>query len=273
MLFLPVVLGLAQGQTSAVLLLACAAFLRGFLMQRSRLELGLSVASVMGWLLKPQLAPIVLLALIVSRRWLVLLGAAVVVSLLTGVAALRLAGPGVAQYVLVSQQKTYETLNADPVYLIGPTLLHACHWFIGVNGVAHALAVLLVTVAVGSAVFVWRRGPASDERLLLQLAMLPIVAVIAAPYALVYELAPWLASFWLLWRYTATRPTARAGLLWLAAGVWVSANVGVSEPHAGGADVAALFGLALAGFIAWLFYAHAVEDPSVSMATLPRRSA
>jgi hypothetical protein len=34
-----------------------------------------------------------------------------------------------------------------------------------------------------------------------------------------------------------------------------------------------LFGLALAGFIAWLFYAHAVEDPAVSMATLPRRSA
>jgi hypothetical protein len=42
-------------------------------------------------------------------------------------------------------------------------------------------------------------------------------------------------------------------LLWLCAGVWIAANVGVAEPRAGGADFAAVLGLALVVYIAALF--------------------
>ena len=72
--------------------------------------------------------------------------------------------------------------------------------------------------------------------------------------ALIYELMPWLVSFWLLWDYTALRPSARAVLLWLVAGVWISANIGVGEPRAGGADVAAILGLCFVAYIAGLSY-------------------
>jgi hypothetical protein len=263
LLFLPTVLSLGQGQTSAVLLLACAGFARAF--TSTRLSSTHLVASAVAWLLKPQLSAGVLVALVLARRWRVLAGAAVVVAALGGAGVLRLGPAGTASFFSLSQQKTQETLTADPVFLIGPTMLHASHWFLGVNTGANVVAGLLWLVVVAATAFIWRRGPATDERLLLQLAVLPIASVIAAPYALIYELMPWLVSLWLLWQYTATRPAARAGLLWLVAGVWLSANIGVADPRAGGADVAALFGLCLVGFVTWLFHRHPVGiDPTVT---------
>jgi hypothetical protein len=258
MLYLPVVLGLAQGQTSALSLLACAAFVRGFLGDAPNRRAGLwpiaGIASVVGWLLKPQFGPVVVLALIASRRWHVLAGAAAVIGALGAIAIPRLGESGIAQFSAVGQDKLVEALVADPVFLIGPTLLHASHWFLGVNPTAHAVAALLVGLSLGAVLFVWRQGPEHGDRLLLQLAILPIVTVIAAPYALIYELAPWIVSFWLLWRFTETRKPARAVLLWLVAGTWISANIGVAEPRAGGADLAAAFGLGLVAFIAWQFH-------------------
>jgi hypothetical protein len=258
MLYLPVVLGLAQGQTSALSLLACAAVARGFLDDGPNRRTGLGpiagIASVVGWLLKPQFAPAVLLALIASRRWLVLTGSAAVIGALAAVAVPRLGATGTAQLSAIAQDKLVEALVADPLFLIGPTLLHASHWFLGVNPTAQAVAAVLVGVSLGALLFVWRHGPADGERRLLQLAILPIVAVIAAPYALIYELAPWIVSFWLLWRFTESRKPARAVLLWLVAGTWISANIGVAEPRAGGADLAAVFGLGLVAFIAWQFH-------------------
>jgi hypothetical protein len=266
MLFLPVVLGLAQGQTSAVLLLACSALVRALTSKQKASSarerwprtsgLGLSLV---GWLLKPQLSPFVVLVVAISRRWLSLLLAGILLVALTLVALARLGPHGTELYLLASRQKLQETLTADPIFLIGPTLLHASHWFFGVNTAANVLATLLVATAIGLALSVWRRGLRADERVLLQLAIVPVVSVIAAPYALIYELMPWLVSFWLLWDYTETRPAARSGLLWLVAGVWISANLAVGEPRAGGADVAAFLGLCLVGYVAWLF--HRSVDP------------
>jgi hypothetical protein len=178
------------------------------------------------------------------------------------VATARLGQTGAAQFGSVAQDKLIEALTADPVFLIGPTLLHASRWFLGVNATAYAVAAVLVGASLGAVLFVWRHGPADDERLVLQLAIIPIVAVIAAPYALIYELAPWMVSFWLLWRYTESRTSARAMLLWLVAGTWISANIGVAEPRAGGADLAAAFGLGLVAFIVWQFHTSPRPKPA-----------
>ena len=101
-----------------------------------------------------------------------------------------------------------------------------------------------------------RRASAADDARLLQLSVVPIAAIIAAPYALVYELTLWLVSFWLLWCYTATRPTVRIGLLWLVAGVWLTGDMGVGLVLTGGSDYAALIGLIAVAWIAWLYHAH-----------------
>jgi hypothetical protein len=264
LLFLPVVLSLGQGQTSALLLLATALLVRGFTHAREP-RLGL-VASTVVWLLKPQLAPIVLAALLLSRRGRALLTSGVVVGAVGVIALVRLGQDGTTQYALVAQQKTHEALSADPAFLIGPTLLHASHWFVGVNDAANIVAAALIAAAIGVALYVWRRGPAADESLYLQLALVPIVAVICAPYALIYEVTPWLVSFWLVLRYTQGRSVARAGFFWLVGPVWAAASVGVAAPLAGGADVAALLGLCLAGFIAWLFARH---DAAHTTSTCP----
>jgi hypothetical protein len=149
-----------------------------------------------------------------------------------------------------------EAFGSDPTFLLGPTLVHASHWFLGVTAPGQVVAAGLVLAMLAAFISVWRTGPANDEARLLQLAILPIAAVLAAPYALIYELTLWLAAFWLLWRYTELRPLARSGLLWLTAGVWVAADFGVGYPLSGGADFAALFGLGLIAFIAWLFHTH-----------------
>ena len=254
MLFLPALLGLAQGQTSALMLVCTAAFARGMLERRraaNRVGLGL-----VGLALKPQFAPAFGWALLVARCWCSLVIAAVVIGVLAAVALIRLGETGSAAYAVASRQKLVETFTADPLFLLGPTLVHASHWYLGVNAAAHAVAACLVVGVLGCVVYVWRSGPADDDAALLQLALLPVAAIIAAPYALVYELTIWLVSFWLLWRYTVQRPGARAVLLWLTAAIWVAGNIGVALPRAGGADVAALLGLCAVGFITWLFQTH-----------------
>ena len=101
MLFLPTVLGLAQGQTSALMLLCFAGVARAVL-NRSTLS-GAGSASwsrsarvalgIAGWLLKPQLAPLLLLALARAGRWRALAIAAAGVGVLGGLGVWRLGPP------------------------------------------------------------------------------------------------------------------------------------------------------------------------------------
>jgi hypothetical protein len=254
LLFLPCTLGLGQGQTAALMLACTTAFATGMLGRRhasARLVLG-----VLGLALKPQFAPLFVCVLICARRWRALAAAAALIGGFSAVALLRVGADGRAAYTRASSDKLMETISADPTFLLGPTLLHASHWFLGVNGVAHVLAALVVLITLVVFAAVWRRGPAADDAILLQLALLPVVSVIVAPYALVFELTTWLVSFWLLWRYTAVRTAGRAGLLWLAAGVWVAGDIGAALPLAGGADVAALLGVCVVAFIGWLYRSH-----------------
>jgi hypothetical protein len=267
MLFLPTVLGLGQGQTSALMLL-CFAVLARALLERSMLSgaragsasWGVALGMV-GWLLKPQLAPLLLLALTRARRWRVLGLGAAAVGVLGALGVWRLGPAATVDYLALSRDKTQDALAGDPVLLIGPTLLHASHMLLGVNMLALGVAAALVAAVVGSCIYVWWSGPAQDDAILLQLAILPVAAVVAAPYALIYELTAWLGAFWLLLRYTHHRPRAQRALLWLASAVLIAANLGVAEPHTFGADAAALLGLCCVWFIAWLFHAHVV-DPS-----------
>lgn len=254
MLFLPSLLGLAQGQSAALMLLSTTSYFTGMLRRpyaAARLTLGL-----LGLLLKPQFAPVFVCGLILGRRWKALTGASVVLCVLAVVGLTRLGPDGRAVYSITSSQKLVEIVGADPTFLLGPTLLHAGHWFIGVNTAAHVVSAFLAIGTLAIAVYVWRQGPVCDDALLLQLSVLPIVSVVLAPYALVYELTGWIASFWLLWRYTEGRRAARAGLLWLTATVWVAGDVGVALPLAGGADAAALLGVCLVAFIGWLYRVH-----------------
>ena len=252
LLFLPALLGLAQGQTSAVMLVCTAALLRGVLGRGTRrVTLGL-----IGLAIKPQFAPLFVCASLAGRCWRGVATAVVLVGVLTSLALVRLGSAGSAMYTVASRQKLVETFTADPLFLLGPTLLHASHWYLGVNAVADGVAACVVVAVLGACVAMWRRGLAQDDAVLVQLAVVPVAAIIVAPYALVYELTLWLVSFWLLWQYTVGRPGARAGLLWLTAAIWVAGDVGVSLPRAGGADAAALLGVVAVAFMVWLYRAH-----------------
>jgi hypothetical protein len=196
------------------------------------------------------------------RRWRAFAAVALVVGGGTLLALARMGPDALGDYRALAAHKTLETLAADPVFLLGPTLLHASRWFVGspMPGIALQVVLLVVLLAI------WRRGLAEDaDGRLLQFALVPLVAVLAAPYALVYELSAWLASFWLLWRFTDARPADRALLLWLAAPVWACANLGVALPREGGADLAAIFGLVLAGWVVLRF----IRRPTTSSARTP----
>jgi hypothetical protein len=248
--FLPVVLGLGQGQTSAITLLAFAALARCFGSER---VVAWQVAlAALAATLKPQFAPFVVVALAMTGQWRALAMLSGLVGALTIVGAALIGDAGLAAYVAVATGKVGESFFSDPGYLPGPTLLHAAQWFLGVSSGAHVLAFLLIALCGVSFAWVWRRGLSQDQPTRqVQVALLPVVALLAAPYALVYELTLWLVTFWLLWHSTHQR----AVLVGLSAAIWLAGDVGVAAPLAGGADVAALLGVLLVGWIVWLLRA------------------
>ena len=259
--YLPAFLGLAQGQTTTLMLLAFAGLCR-WLRTQPPATWRLAVC-LLAWSLKPQLVPWLVVALIVARR------RAAVVALLGMLAALSLVAVAVvpqvaiSAYTQLSRQKLQEVFVPDAGLLPGPTLLHAAESWLGNGWPALVVAAALVGISVLAFGTIWRRGLASDDAVLLQLAALPIVSIICAPYALVHELTAWLASFWLLWEYSRGRPLARAILVWLAAGVWAAGDVGVVIPLGGGSDVAALLGLWLLCVLAWLAHKHVPREHQV----------
>jgi hypothetical protein len=113
-------------------------------------------------------------------------------------------------------------------------------------------AVSAGVIAAGLAVL-WWRGLHADARRNLQLATLPIATVLVAPHALVYELTPWIASGWLLLRYTETRPAARISVLALCVVGWAAANVVTLTERNLGFPLAVPVGLAMLAGIAWLY--------------------
>jgi hypothetical protein len=250
LLYLPAFLGLAHGQTAALMLLGLCAVCCA-LLGRAPSTWPLVLGAIV-WTLKPQLAPWLVVSLALQRQVRALVWLAVVLLALGLAATVRLGPQGLLDYGQLALQKGHETLVADPGFLPGPTLLHASQWFLGVGLLADGVAAVLVMLAVGAFASLWRGGPIADDALAARLAAVPIMAVISAPYALAHELTAWLASFWLLWPYTRSRPAARAALLWLAAMVWAAGDVAVVFPLQGGADIAALLGLVSLLGLAWM---------------------
>jgi len=240
MLYLPAFLGLAEGQTTALMLLAFAGFCRLFVTRHR----WLLAACVLAWLLKPQLAVPLVVALLLARRFDVLLRVLSLVLAFSLAALLVMRPEGFAAYLTLALRKTSESFAADPAFLPGPTLLHTAHWFFGLSWPAHVLGLLLLACAWLLFVRVWRTRDAP-----LQLAALPVIATIGAPYALVHEMTAWLATFWLVYAWSAGSPPARATLLWLTAAIWLAADVGVALPLLGGAAIAAPLGLLLLWFL------------------------
>lgn len=249
-LVLPVLLALALGQTSAVMLFGFALAIRALGDEQPGAARG--ALGGLTWLLKPQFAPWPLAALLIRRRFKAL-GLMAGLAMMLGVLAVwRMGTDGLKTYVALSGSKTREALTADPAYLPGPTLLHVAQSLIGPGGGANLLALALVAVAFALVVRTWRRGLATDPQArAVQLASLPIAAVICAPYALVHELTLWLASFWLLFPVASGCPRLRAGLWGLSALIWLAGDIGVVLPTAHGGDAAALLGLVALAGLAW----------------------
>jgi hypothetical protein len=225
---------------------------------------GFGALGLLAWSLKPQFLPWLIAPLLVGRQFGMLLRFVGGVVALSVIALAVFGSAGLGAYSELSSAKLRESLSADPTYLPGPTVLHLSQTVLGPGAAANVLAAGLVVVTALLLVVIWRRGLLAGDVRLVQLAALPIVAIVAAPYALVHELTMWLASFWLLFVYSATRPGVRAWLWWLTAGIWLAGNGGVVLPVNHGADVAALLGLLALASLAWLTKRHMVVAASKS---------
>jgi hypothetical protein len=115
------------------------------------------------------------------------------------------------------------------------------------------LGAALVCAAVAS---LWWGDPRPDARHLLQLASLPVGAVLLAPRAYAYELTLWLASACLVVRFVTTERRGPHG--WLLPGLlgltWLAATLNTLS---GGAGVpwAALAGTGLLAALVWQYHA------------------
>lgn len=253
-LYLPVLLGLAQGQTSAAMLLAFAGFVWSW---RNDQPWWMAVCLLV-WLVKPQLALPLLALLLLTRRFDVLERVALLLIVVSALTLVILTPTGMARYAALAFGKFGESFQASPDFLPGATVLHAAHWLLGLNEPAHVVGIGLVVVA-------WMTFAGAADRL----ALVPILAVVAAPYALVHEMTAWLAAFWLLWPATHDRPAERAVLLWLAAGIWIAGNLGVIVPLNGGGAFAALLGLALLVARSWMGGSRGAGLPVMTRAERP----
>ena len=250
LLFLPVVEGIGQAQTSAVMLLSLAALTRGLSDHEPGQRTRWLWLAVVGCALKPQLSPCILLALALDRRIGTLGRAALAIAGLAAI-GLALGGPDlITSYRQVSAAKLQESLLASPDFLPGPTVLHAAQRLLGAGLAASLVTVLVDSVLLASVAWAWRCGLAPGPSRPLQLALLPLIAVLAAPYALIHELSAWPVSLGLLLQYTRFRSAGRALVLLLGTAVWIAADLGVMEPNGTrGADLAALLGLLVVGYI------------------------
>lgn len=160
------------------------------------------VAGVLLWTLKPQLAVAYLLYLLVTRRWRALAALGVLLAALSCVAVV-VTGPGAVQdYVRLAQTKQAEVLwNVGGNALPGPTVLDLGEWAFGFTWSAIALTVAGDCCLAVALIVAWGRGARGNGGWLLGSAILPLLAVLCAPYALVGELTSWLAPVCLFATY------------------------------------------------------------------------
>jgi hypothetical protein len=258
--------GLMMGQLAFALLLGFAVFVR--LADHGR-PFG-SALALLAWTTRPQVLPVLLLALALGRHWRtllwlcalpVLLSIPVVLvggwSVISDYSALGLgAGLGVL---------TLEGTHLDP----GHSLLGLAQRLLGPGWAANGLAILGslgVFVLVGS---LWRRGLHTDARRHIQLAVLPLAAVLSSPHSATYDAVLWLASAWLLLRLVGEVPRTRSAVMLLLLVGWWGGSLAslplVNEGVPWGA-VSAVFDLV---GLAWLYRQTLVVTPSACRRPTP----
>jgi hypothetical protein len=256
-LFLPVQFGLVMGQTSAVGLLGFAVFARFIAHQRwAGAALGLSPFS---W--KPQLAVPIVLGLGLARRWWTL-AVLVGVPLLITVGVLIYAGPGLIQDYRAASGEMWRLVAARTWYeFSGQTIFSMFQFIFGTGELALALTIGVGALVYAAVAALWWGGLAGDSRRALQLAVLPVVGVLAAPHALVYELTTWLATAWLLLEYAESRPSIKPLVVWICLIGCAVGNVVTLTERSLGFPLATPLGLAIVALTVWLARTH---SPAVS---------
>jgi hypothetical protein len=243
-----------MGQLSCALLLGFAVFVRlgtrGGALQ--------SAAALLVWTTKPQLMPVLLISLAFARRWRTLVTVCVLPVLLSLPVVLA-GGPSLLlDYIDLGHGASSGILTHEGLHLdSGHSLLGLAQWLLGTGWASTGLTVLGtlgVYALVGS---MWRYGLHSDARRHLQLALLPLAAVLSSPHVLAYDAVPWLASAWLLLTFAREVPAARRGVLVLLLVGWWGGNLAaLPEVNAVAPWGAFSAMLSLAG-LAWLYRSQA----------------
>jgi hypothetical protein len=245
--YAPAQLALIDGQTAFLALFGFCAW--AACIERSRAGAGASGPAGRGalWLLtwawKPQLLPMPLLALVLSRS----VGRAL---LLVGLQVLALAlvivwsGPQLVQrYVTLTRSAAGESASGQTVFGVAQVVGQA-------DLLVTACAGLGAALVAAAIISIWWGGPRDDARRLLQLASLPLASVLLAPRAYAYELTLWLATAWLVLRFGLEVRGGRhrwllpslLGLTWLAA-VLITLSSGAGVPWAALAGIGLLAAL------------------------------
>jgi hypothetical protein len=246
--FLPVEFALVDGQTSFVLLFGFslwASCLDHSTRQRSPLWL-------LTWAWKPQLLPLPLLAVLMSRRF---RSVAILVLTQVGVSGLVVLWAGldsVQRYLDLSRVASVATLARE--YLPGQTTLGLAQSLFGVGPIATVAAVLAAALIYAAVVSVWMGGPRPDSGRYLQFAVLPLAAVITAARANTYELTLWLASGWLMLRYVQEVQRYRGVLLAAVLVGWWGANLAFASERGSTFEWGTLAGIVMIAAIAWQFH-------------------
>jgi hypothetical protein len=249
-LFLPVQVGLMMGQLSFGLLFGFAVFTRVI----DRGGPFRTAAALAVWSTKPQLLPVLLVALACKREWRALALLCGLPLLLT-VPVVLLGGWSVLEnYVALGGIAAGGVLSAETTTLYaGHSLLGLAQWLLGAGWPANILAVfgtLGVCLLVGRT---WRGGLRVDARRHLQLAMVPLAAIVCSPHALAYDDVIWLASAWLLLRFARATPSAsRIVTIVLLVGWW-GGNLAALPGVYGLAPWGAFTAIFCLASIAWLY--------------------
>jgi hypothetical protein len=155
----------------------------------------------------------------------------------------------------------------------GQTILGLFQSLVGPGELALGLYLLVAAVVYVAVARLWWGGLASEPRRYLQLAALPVAAVILAPHALAYELTMWLATGWLLLRYADTRPSVQPFIRLFCVAGWAVSNIVTLTERTLGFPWATVVGLAALVTIVWLYRGREVEAESALIYPVPPTSA
>ncbi len=146
---------------------------------------------------KPHFAPLAFVALLAGRRWRAL-GAAVSSAALLALASLAVLGWDTWRAFRADLPLSAEALDDPSGWKKMPTLYAAVRLAGGGPTLARVLQVLVALSVAGAVAWLWRRGRHSEHRS----AAVAIGAVVASPYAFVYDLP--LAALAMGWLFRAT---------------------------------------------------------------------